>query len=603
MAETSVLEIQVNDSQFLAFAEKLEKMRKNAEGKSGNGKPSESDFATKFQKSIKDTLTPLKQISDVTHNIYSNIHKATNLLLKWTGIASVIGLIGGGGGFFGIDRLAQSAALQKKSASGSGVSIGEQNAFRINQNRYLNNPDAFLSRINELQNSFEKVKLQIILGHSTEGMSNVQIAEEAQLKARQAYINAHGNFDVLRAKGFGELYSNDELQRLGNSSEEQIRKSNADTNRDISSVGASDATANKWQDFLNTLDRAGAKINTVLIDGLSKLADPISHLVTNFGHLVEVFLKTPLFEHFVSFVADGFGHLADYIGKPEFEQNIKLFAEGIEKAAKAIFTFGQKVWHWLGLDDDGTRKYSDEQKELIRLGLSSQGQGKDPKGENYNPALDKNSSQYNPKLAAQALNAAVNPNNSQNGTNAVASNPNGFSINAASNNVSFGAPTDAKQRAAAILARDGYTPNQIAGFLANIQQESSFNPRETGDGGLAFGLGQWHPDRQADFKVAFGHDIHDSTFDEQIEFMNYELQHKEAGAMARLKTAANAYDAGAIISQYYERPFDVEKEARNRGAAADQIARDASVNVTIQNNTGGNAIATVNGLTHASLPQ
>ena len=37
---------------------------------------------------------------------------------------------------------------------------------------------------------------------------------------------------------------------------------------------------------------------------------------------------------------------------------------------------------------------------------------------------------------------------------------------------------------------------QIAGIKLNLQRESGFNPTAVGDGGKAYGLAQWHPDRQ-----------------------------------------------------------------------------------------------------------
>lgn len=41
-----------------------------------------------------------------------------------------------------------------------------------------------------------------------------------------------------------------------------------------------------------------------------------------------------------------------------------------------------------------------------------------------------------------------------------------------------------------------FNDTQIEGIRLNLQRESNFNPNAVGDGGKAFGLGQWHPDRQ-----------------------------------------------------------------------------------------------------------
>jgi hypothetical protein len=122
------------------------------------------------------------------------------------------------------------------------------------------------------------------------------------------------------------------------------------------------------------------------------------------------------------------------------------------------------------------------------------------------------------------------------------------------------------------LQQLGWSPEQAAGIAANIQRESSFNPREVGDGGLAYGLGQWHPDRQAAFKAFKGFDIHQSSFQDQVDFINYELTRgAEQAAGQRLKGAKTAAEAGAIVSRYYERPRNANGEASARGALAEQF--------------------------------
>jgi len=115
----------------------------------------------------------------------------------------------------------------------------------------------------------------------------------------------------------------------------------------------------------------------------------------------------------------------------------------------------------------------------------------------------------------------------------------------------------------------GWTKEQAAGLVANISRESSFNPERVGDSGKAYGLGQWHPDRQAEFKKVFGKDIKGSSFEEQLAFMQYELtqgNERRAGDILRRSTTAAA--AGAAVSTHYERPRDTSGEASLRGQLA-----------------------------------
>lgn len=122
------------------------------------------------------------------------------------------------------------------------------------------------------------------------------------------------------------------------------------------------------------------------------------------------------------------------------------------------------------------------------------------------------------------------------------------------------------------LQQMGWSREQAAGILANVQAESGGNASAVGDSGRAYGLAQWHPDRQADFARWAGHDIKTSTRDEQLAFMNYELRSgKEQAAGRALGRARSAGEAGSIVSNLYERP-GAFGAASKRAALASSIA-------------------------------
>lgn len=136
--------------------------------------------------------------------------------------------------------------------------------------------------------------------------------------------------------------------------------------------------------------------------------------------------------------------------------------------------------------------------------------------------------------------------------------------------------------------RMGWSHEQAAGIVANLQAESGMKANAVGDNGKAYGIAQWHPDRQAEFKKWAGKDIRQSSLDEQMAFVHYELtEGNERKAGALLKAAKNAQQAGEIMSRHYERPLAADAEASKRGAAAVQIAQTTNINVT-----GGDAAAT-----------
>lgn len=113
----------------------------------------------------------------------------------------------------------------------------------------------------------------------------------------------------------------------------------------------------------------------------------------------------------------------------------------------------------------------------------------------------------------------------------------------------------------------GWTLAQAAGIAANIQAESSFDEHAVGDNGQAYGLGQWHPDRQAKFKSIFGKDIQNSTFAEQLQFYDWELRNSEraAGQQIGAATTPEGAAAGAVAS---ERPANMMAASLQRGRTA-----------------------------------
>lgn len=145
-------------------------------------------------------------------------------------------------------------------------------------------------------------------------------------------------------------------------------------------------------------------------------------------------------------------------------------------------------------------------------------------------------------------------------------------------------------RALMFFEKAGWTAKQAAGVVANLWSESGLRASAVGDNGAAFGIGQWHADRQGDFAAWAGKNIRDSLLDEQLAFVNYELtQGKESAAGVLLRAAQNANQAGQVVSRYYERPKDADGEASRRGDLAAQIS--ATVNVHIDGSSDPHATA------------
>lgn len=133
-------------------------------------------------------------------------------------------------------------------------------------------------------------------------------------------------------------------------------------------------------------------------------------------------------------------------------------------------------------------------------------------------------------------------------------------------------------KALAFFQKAGWSAAQAAGIVANLVHESGLNARSVGDSGSAYGVAQWHRDRQEAFAAWAGHDIRSSTLEEQLAFVNQELTRgAERFAGKMLGAATNAAQAGAAVSKYYERPKDQEGEMRSRAATAEHLISGAKL--------------------------
>lgn len=131
--------------------------------------------------------------------------------------------------------------------------------------------------------------------------------------------------------------------------------------------------------------------------------------------------------------------------------------------------------------------------------------------------------------------------------------------------------TARRNEAVRYFMSQGLTRWQAAGLTANIQAESSYtseprvNPQNP-----HYGIAQWSETRRKQILAATGIDVAHATYRKQLEAMWWELHHTQRNALDRLKKTQNAKQAGAVISNLYERPGGYNA-ARDRGNIASGI--------------------------------
>jgi hypothetical protein len=113
------------------------------------------------------------------------------------------------------------------------------------------------------------------------------------------------------------------------------------------------------------------------------------------------------------------------------------------------------------------------------------------------------------------------------------------------------------------------TPAQAAGVAGNLQVESGFDPTAHNDREGAIGLAQWEGGRRTRLQqFAAARHTSETDLGTQIDYLIYELQGPEAGALAQLQRATTAASAASVFDQYYERSAGTSRKQRVDDATA-----------------------------------
>lgn len=123
--------------------------------------------------------------------------------------------------------------------------------------------------------------------------------------------------------------------------------------------------------------------------------------------------------------------------------------------------------------------------------------------------------------------------------------------------------TGNKKKAVEFFMSKGLSQHAAAGIVGNLIQESNLNTTIKGDGGKAFGMAQWHPDRQKGLKSLaqkMGTDI--SDVNTQLEYIWQELNTTHKSALDGLLRSKNVEEATVAFMKHFEKPGKPELQKR-----------------------------------------
>lgn len=134
-------------------------------------------------------------------------------------------------------------------------------------------------------------------------------------------------------------------------------------------------------------------------------------------------------------------------------------------------------------------------------------------------------------------------------------------------------PNEKSNEAMAFFQSKGWSKEQAAGIVGNLQMESgNFDPdiisgKRKGDNGKAVGIAQWHEERQKKFAEIMKKSLIGASFRDQLEFVNWELNNTYKSAGESLKKQKDARTAAAIVDYQYEQSSRLHTGQRMSNAA------------------------------------
>lgn len=368
MAVKSIIDVEINDSEFEEFAATFEKyqqaLAKTPKDWEASGKAqrptvaafqaiaaallAQSALQAKRLKTLKDEAKVEKDSSSYwrdmvrsSREVAANASSIAKSVLSTIGVGAIFSGLLGAGGLYGLDALAGAVGNNRRSALGLGSTIGEKRAFDLNYGRIVDTG----SVLGGVQESLSDVtKRQALYGAGlTEGdLAGKDAAQIAallipRLKALADRTPTALLGQVASAYGLGQFgIGTQELQRLQKTSAGEVGEYGRAFTHDRLRLNVPDKRAKEYQDFYVQLSRAGEQIENVFVRGIAPLVPALAKfsesVVTTIANFADRMIRSGALDKFAGAI-QGF---ADYLGTKPFQDNVKLFAEDVVALGAAV---------------------------------------------------------------------------------------------------------------------------------------------------------------------------------------------------------------------------------------------------------------------------
>lgn len=266
--------------------------------------------------------------------VLGNVKNITLSLLRWASLGTVFTGLLGGGGLFGLDRLAGNVGANRRAALGLGVSYGERKAFDVNYGRVVDS-EGYLSSVNSaLHDASLRGKLYGAgLGENQlkGSTADVSVRLLQQIKAIADRTPQALLAQTMSARGLDQFVSLQEFERIKATPKGELAGYAGAFGRDKNSFGLDAKAQLAWQNFSVQMNRAGQKIENVFVAGLGRahIPEALDKLSDAFAKSVETFMSSPDLGKWLKTVSDGIQGFAGYVGSGKFQTDISDFTKNV----------------------------------------------------------------------------------------------------------------------------------------------------------------------------------------------------------------------------------------------------------------------------------
>jgi len=133
------------------------------------------------------------------------------------------------------------------------------------------------------------------------------------------------------------------------------------------------------------------------------------------------------------------------------------------------------------------------------------------------------------------------------------------------------------KKAIAFFQSKGWSKDQASAIVGNLLQESNLDPNAVNPKSKARGIAQWLGSRVKDFEKQEHTPLEGSGIEQQLDFVNWELNHSEKKAGDAIKATSNIQDATTAVANKYERMGADESMMDRRISYAEAVSKQFDV--------------------------